>query len=156
MSKSTERFKLQHVREALLRGGGIPSAAAAILTQSYGGCTAQTVRNYLARYPKLRREVDEAIENNLDKAEAQLLSAINNGADWAVKFYLETKGKHRGYTKRQEIAGVPHQPLAVTNARQWLVDELDGMDTRLRPQSGGTDGPARPNGEAPAHPETLH
>lgn len=150
------RFKLQHIAEALRKGAGIPSAAAGLLAPAYGGCTAQTVRNYMARYPQLRQVANEAVEVNLDLAETKLLSAINEGTDWAVKFYLETKGKNRGYTRRQEIAGVPGAPVVVTNARDWIIGELDGMDARIRPEPGGADGEARPGGAPAPHPETVH
>jgi hypothetical protein len=151
-----ERFKLKHMEEALRRGAGITSAAALILQKAYGHCTSQTVRNYMARHPQLRQAVEEAIEDNIDKAEARLLTAIGEGTDWAVKFYLETKGKNRGYTRRQEIAGVPAQPLVVTDARSWLVEQLDEMESRIRPQSGGADSPLIEAGPPEAPPETFH
>ena len=149
-------FKMQHMEQALRQGAGIPSAAALILERAYGHCTAQTVRNYLHRYPKLRQMVEEVIEDNIDKAEAKLITAIHEGSDWAVKFYLETKGKNRGYTKRQEIAGVPSQPLVVTDARQWLVEQLDEMESRIRPEPSREDRPLIEARADEAPPETFH
>jgi hypothetical protein len=152
-----QRFTLKEMEEALRRGAGLPVPAAGILTATLGRhCTPQTVRNYLKRYPSLREAVAQQIENNLDTAEAKLLSAMNNGQDWAIKFYLETQGKHRGYSRRQEIAGVPGQPIQVTDAREWIVAQLDEMESRLRLESGGAGGPAAASGPAEAPQKTLH
>ena len=35
------------------------------------------------------------------------------------------------YSRRTELAGVPGVPLVVTDARQWLADQLDEMEERL-------------------------
>jgi hypothetical protein len=150
-------FQVHQVAEALRRSAGVVSAAAQLLQQATGrGCQPQTVRTYLKRHPELAEEIQEAVEVNLDLAETKLLAAINNGNDWAVKFYLETKGKHRGYTRRQEIAGVASAPLVVTDARQWLTAELDGMDARLRSQSSGANGAAGQKGPPAAAEKTVH
>jgi hypothetical protein len=151
------RYKIEHVAEALRKGAGIPSAAAKILGQAYGrSVTADTIREYMKRHPKLRDEVEAQIEEHLDMAEAKLLTAINAGADWAVKFYLETQGKRRGYSRRQEIAGVPGQPVVVTDARQWLVAQLDQMGERLRLEPSRESGPAASGGESKTPEETVH
>jgi hypothetical protein len=155
------RYKLKHVAEALRKGAGIPSAAAVILAKSYGHCSSKTVRNYLQRYPQLQKEVDDQVETNLDAAEAKLLNAIEKNEDWAIKFYLETKGRNRGYSRRNEIAGVPGQPIVVTDARQWITNQLNEMDERLRiepsrPEPSGADGPVISNGEGQADTETVH
>jgi hypothetical protein len=157
MKGNKERFRLKDVEEALLGSAGIVAAAAEKLKQQYRRpCTSQTVRNYMARHPSLKAAIEEAVEVNLDLAETKLLTALNEGAEWAVKFYLEMKGKHRGYTRRHEIAGVAGAPVVVTDARQWLIDELDGMESRHGPQPGGSNG-APPTGGTPApHQETLH
>jgi hypothetical protein len=152
-----ERFTVKEVEEALLECAGICAAAAERLKLKTGRqCSHSTVRKYLDRHPSLKEAVQQAVEVNLDLAETKLLSALNQGAEWAVKFYLEMKGRQRGYTRRTEIVGVASAPVVVTNARQWLIDELDGMESRHGPQPGGSNGPAAPRGEAPPNPETLH
>jgi hypothetical protein len=154
--RKSPAFKVAHMAEALRKGAGIPSAAAAILAKAYGSCSPETVRNYLKRYPRLQETINAQIEINLDTAEAKLLTAINEGRDWAVKFYLETKGKSRGYSKRTEIAGVPGQPLVMTDARQWIVDQLDEMESRLRSQPSGESGPPAAPGPAETPAQTVH
>jgi hypothetical protein len=137
-----QTFRVEHVAEALRKGAGITSIAAAAL-----GCTAMTVRNYLKRYPELREVVEEAVEDTLDLAESTLIAAIDTGDFNAVRFYLETKGKHRGFTRRTEVTGPGGQPIEVTDARDRLLAELAQMGQRLaathEPRSI-TNGAARP------------
>jgi len=106
-----ERFKLAHVEQALRDSGGIAAMAARKLAKMYGSCTAQTVRNYMNRYPSLKKAIDEVIENNLDLAEGALLRGITQGNMTAVIYYLKTKGKHRGYIERLEQTGANGEPL---------------------------------------------
>jgi hypothetical protein len=151
------RFKVSHVEAALKKASGIPSAAAEILANAYGSCSAQTVRNYMKRHPKLREVVDEQQEVTIDLAETKLLNALAAGNEWAIMFYLEMKGRNRGYSRRQEIAGVPGQPLVVMpDARQWLVTQLDQMESRLRLEPSGAHGAAKPTGADEAAEETVH
>lgn len=52
--------------------------------------------------PELAAALEETRENLVDLAQSQLVAAVREGAAWAVKFTLETWGKSRGFTKRQE------------------------------------------------------
>jgi hypothetical protein len=144
------RYSVARVAEALRKAAGIPSIAAAAL-----GCTAMTVRNYLKRHPELREVAEEATETTLDLAESKLIGAINQGDQNAVRFYLECKGKHRGYTRRTEVTGPGGQPIEVTDARDRLLAELAEMGKRLaatpEPRSLAN-GAARP--EIPERAET--
>jgi hypothetical protein len=158
------RFKVAHVAEALRTSGGVISGAAQILAQAYGDCTPQTVRNYIARHPQLRVAVDEAVEFNLDIAETKLIALMSAKRPDinAVKFYLETKGKQRGYTRRQEITGAGGKPIEVSDARERFIAELAEMADRLTAAIGpladggaGAAGEVRSNGadKAPASAE---
>lgn len=158
--KPRREYKKRHtvavMAEALRRGGGIVAAAVEILKQDGRPASDQKVRRWIKHYPSVAAAVDDARERNLDVAESKLLTAIKESEDWAIKFYLETQGKGRGYTKRSEIAGVPGQPLMVTDAREWLTDQLDQMESRLRQEPGGTDSPPQPGGPPETPAETIH
>jgi hypothetical protein len=117
-----EKLKHEHVAAALRQSAGIVSAAAQVLEAAYGSCTPMTVRNYLSRHPSLKKVLDETIELNLDLAESQLLKAVRTGDDWAVRFFLETKGKHRGYTRKMEHGGEGGGPVII---------RIEGADARL-------------------------
>lgn len=47
-----------------------------------------------------RAQLDHDI---LDTAESKLLSAIEAGEPWAIKFALSTKGRERGYTEKLQL-----------------------------------------------------
>jgi hypothetical protein len=64
----------------------------------------------MADWPGLRDVVAEMRERNLDVGEVMLIDAVNNGAPWAVRFFLLTQGKARGYTERTEHADVTETP----------------------------------------------
>jgi hypothetical protein len=144
------KFKVADVAAALKKSAGVLSGAAQILAQAYGSCDRETVRNYLERYPRLRQVVDETIEHTLDLAEHKLISAIDKDHDWAIRFFLETKGKHRGYTKRQEITGSMTARLEVTvDVRERFIAQLVEIGARLGPLpvgDPGASGERRPNG----------
>jgi len=58
----------------------------------------------------------ECVETNSDIAESRLVSAIEDGEGWAIKFYLQCKGTERGYHFPNAVAVVedaPKQPRSV-------------------------------------------
>ena len=77
------------------------------------GCVHQTVYNYIQRHSSVRAawEAENGIAG--DTAELKLYQAILAGEHWAIAFYLRTKGKDRGYTERQEVAGVQERPIPI-------------------------------------------
>jgi len=120
-----EKLKIAHVEQALRASKGIVILAAAKLAKAYGSCSAQTVRNYIARHPSIKQALDEVTEENLDLAEGALLKGITDGNMTAVIYYLKTKGKHRGYVERFEQTGADGKPLpsaAVSQVVLYLPD----------------------------------
>jgi hypothetical protein len=159
-----QRFSIAQVADALQKGAGVPSLAAQILAKTNpAGCSAQTVRNYVARHPYLQAVTNETVETTLDLCEAKLVGAINDSEPWAVRLYLMTKGKNRGYTLRHEVGGHDGKPIEVTDARDKLLAELAEMGERLAaagaaelgPLTGRANGAARANGAGEADPETI-
>lgn len=100
------RYTMKHVCDAITRAHGITSLAAQEL-----GCSPNTVRGYISRYPTVAASKHQATEGMLDIAEAKLFQAIANGEAWGVIFYLKCKGKQRGYIERQEITGADGSPV---------------------------------------------
>ena len=94
------RFTVRRVAGALRRTAGIKTAAAELL-----GCDRSTITRYINRYPKLQALEMEIADRTVDLAEDKLLKAIEQGNMTAIIFYLKTKGKHRGYTQKQEPGG---------------------------------------------------
>jgi hypothetical protein len=106
-------LNVEHVEDALRRCLGNPTGAANILEQTYGSCAPRTVRNYILRYPRLKKIADELLQERLDKAELRLDEAVDRGEGWGVCFLLKTRGKDRGYTQQFEA---PPNPILVAHA----------------------------------------
>ena len=53
--------------------------------------------------PRLAKALQETRESVVDLAQSQLITALRDGAAWAVKFTLEIWGKSRGFSKQLEV-----------------------------------------------------
>lgn len=104
------RYKKAQVVEAVKRSRGIISVAARAL-----GCARITVYEYMNRYPEVKAALEEAREVSLDHVENRLMDLCDDTEHKdhfpAVRYFLRTQGKHRGYTERQEITGADGAPL---------------------------------------------
>lgn len=74
-------------------------------------CDWHTARDYVEKWESTRQAFAGELEMVLDMAELKLISKVKRGTAWALKFYLATKGKGRGYTKRQELTGADGEPI---------------------------------------------
>ena len=117
----TEKFKLEHVKDALRASGGIVIGAANKLEQAYGSCAPATVRNYIRRHSSLQRFRDEIVEDTLDLAETALIKGIAADNMTAVIFYLKTKGRERGYVERVGYVDKDNQPANPADAQHQYV-----------------------------------
>lgn len=99
-------YTVDQVVEALRSAAGIKSAAAKKL-----GCAPSTLTGYFERHPELHAALTQIDEELLDLAEGKLVGHIQSGSLDAIKFFLSTKGKGRGYTKRVESTGKDGAPL---------------------------------------------
>jgi len=66
------------------------------------GVNRQTLYRYLKSNPTLESEMQEHLEYITDIAEFNLIENIKKGNPWAVRYWLSTRGKNRGYTTKQE------------------------------------------------------
>lgn len=85
-------LKESDIADALRAGRGFLSEAARRL-----GVTRQAIAHRVRNSASLSAVEAECVETNLDTAESRLVAAIDEGAGWAIKFYLQCKGKERGY-----------------------------------------------------------
>lgn len=95
-----ERFTKQQILLSMWNTGGIVYDMAKELKTN-----TKVIYDYLIRHPELAIEkklIEEAI---LDMAESKLIKKIKEGDLSAIKFYLYTKGKHRGYTSKLIVEG---------------------------------------------------
>jgi len=99
MSKES-KLSVEKIAEALTATKG-----AAVLAARRLGVTHSTVYNWINKSPTLKALKDSFDEELLDIAELKVREKILDGDSDLLKFYLRTKGKHRGYTERQEVTG---------------------------------------------------
>jgi hypothetical protein len=79
---------------------------------------------WLKKDKKFVSKVEEAQNWLHDLAEEQLNKEILKSNFKAIKFYLETKGKSRGYVKKQEIE---HKGQMITATRKMTKQEIDEL-----------------------------
>lgn len=79
--------------------GGIISAIARKI-----GCDWITAKRYIQKHATVLRAWRAEKETVLDVAETKLIKDVKDGETWAVKFYLKTQGKDRGYVEKQVVA----------------------------------------------------
>jgi hypothetical protein len=108
-----EKFTPAQIIAALELSAGVYMGAAQKL-----GCARTTIANYVERYADVRLAHERILEERLDLAETVLVKTMANHAQPnlqldAVKFYLKTKGRQRGYVERGEVAGATGEPIAV-------------------------------------------
>lgn len=96
-----EKFTIAQVKKAIEGTGGLRSHIAERLECSY-----DTVLNYIARHPELQKAIKEEEEKVLDMAEGALYGLIQGGDTAAIFYYLNNKGKGRGYGYNPKLAAL--------------------------------------------------
>lgn len=77
------------------------------------GCSRVTLWKWLKKNPKIREMIDQENEGFIDFTEHQLIKRIKDGDTTAIIYALKTKGKHRGWAERLELAGAKDQPIEI-------------------------------------------
>jgi hypothetical protein len=152
------RFTPEQVAEALRRTHGIQTRAARAL-----GCSAATIRRYIHRFPQVRETYEQVKGLFLDRAELQLMAAVDRGVWKAVEYTLLTLGKDRGY-----VIGGRARPLVDDDdqAADEFFDTLlkaygpdgddgddDDWDAALEEPADDQDGARAGGGETPGGEE---
>lgn len=89
---------IETVKTALGMAKGIISVAAANL-----GISRQALHKRINNNKTLKEALYQAKETNKDFAEGKLLNAINADNLGAIKYYLSTQAKDRGYQTRDNL-----------------------------------------------------
>ncbi len=104
--KAHHHYTDAQIEKAIRKAGGMVSVAARAL-----GCDTKTIYNRMDAVPAIKRAVDDARDDMLDRAESKLLDQIEDGNITAIICALKTVGKARGYVERQEVTGADGAPL---------------------------------------------
>lgn len=102
------QIKQDAVLEAIRGSNGIVSRVAERLGRDWN-----TARKYIDRWEATKALFEAEAQRVTDVAESRLIKAIDDGEQWAVKFWLTTKGKGRGFTERTEITGAGGGPAEI-------------------------------------------
>ena len=62
-----------------------------------------TIYTLLEKFPHLKKELEDEVSRITDLVEKNLKLLALKSDMKAIKFYLETKGRDRGYVRKQEI-----------------------------------------------------
>ncbi|MEQ8448237.1 MAG: hypothetical protein RIB97_00985 [Nitratireductor sp.] len=122
------KLSIARVKTALEQAGGIRTIAASLLN-----CHRSTLHTYLTRHPTLLVFADEIEETIKDIAEAEVIKAIRAGDMQTARWYLELKGKDRGYVRRIENVGKDGGALQVAPASDWkdLMADLNSDERAM-------------------------
>jgi hypothetical protein len=109
VTEERNKFTAQQFIDAIPKSAGIISAIAARV-----GCDWHTCKKYITSYPTIAQAYADECERVTDLAETELIKLIQGGDLSAVKYYLSTKGKGRGYVERQEVTGKDGEKIKIT------------------------------------------
>jgi len=94
----TNGYTAQQFIDAIPGTGGIVATIARRV-----GCVWHTAKKYIEAYPTVQQVYQDECEAVLDLAESVVIEAIHDRDMQMVRYYLSTKGKHRGYTEKQQF-----------------------------------------------------
>jgi hypothetical protein len=108
--RGQRKFSVREIKEALQQNYGNCYMAANALNEAErqrGGTRTidrRTVAYHVRTRPELNAVADEGREEICDIAEQTIFKAIRDGNTALAVRYLETQGKRRGYSRRDEVA----------------------------------------------------
>ena len=104
----TKKPSDETVLRAIKGCGGIIKTVATKLDCSWATC-----KKWIDSSPECSIALTEEREGMLDLAEHALLTNVKNQDQRAIEFFLQTQGKARGFTPRQEITGANGKDLKI-------------------------------------------
>lgn len=84
---------------------------------------------WLNENEKYCEAVDMVTERNIDFVEGKLMKGIQEGSERLITYYLDNKGKSRGYGKSLTVSGDPANPVTV---QQTTPEQVEAARQKLR------------------------
>lgn len=109
--EQAEYFTVAQVRKALIEGRGVMAEAGRILKRRGKPMSRRYVAEYVSRHPELQELLEEVNETHLDVVESRLFQQIEAGDPSQIRFFLSTRGRHRGYVRATEVSGPNGGPV---------------------------------------------
>lgn len=69
------------------------------------GISLATLQKRISKYHRIAEAYTEQMERNLDDIQKNLMDAADERYPWAIKFYLQTQGRKRGFAEHVEHGG---------------------------------------------------
>jgi hypothetical protein len=128
--RSYKRLTQVEIEKALRECRGMVYVAAERI-----GCSPNNIKARIEKSPALQEVLAQSKGYLVDTAELKLAQAVQAGDLGAIKFYLQTQARDRGYVSRTEVTGLDGGPIQseVTNAddaRSRLAGRLDELAAR--------------------------
>lgn len=109
------KYSVKNIIAAISDTGGIKTEICKRI-----GCDRRTLNLYIAKFPKVKEAYEEEEEKVLDMAEGALFSLIQNGDTSAIFYFLNNRGKRRGYAPPQK-AGVDTADGQISKERTGVL-----------------------------------
>ena len=121
---SRRLFSTAQIEQALRKSAGVQARAAELLEEATGiKCSRKVINDAVKHHPELQQAIKENEEASLDLAETRLLQAIDAGDIHATRFYLETRGRNRDYTRKvYQLLSVDPRRLTDAELDRALAD----------------------------------
>lgn len=69
------------------------------------GISLNCIQSRISKYYRIAEAYTEQMERNLDDIQKNLMDAADERYPWAIKFYLQTQGRKRGFAEHVEHGG---------------------------------------------------
>jgi hypothetical protein len=99
------------------------------------GCSPNNIKARIEKSPALQEVLAQSKGYLVDTAELKLAQAVQAGDLGAIKFYLQTQAKDRGYVERREISGPDGDAIQVSV--QALVADIHTAAERVLAERSG-------------------
>ena len=102
------------------------------------GMSAPRMSQLVAAHPRLKVEIENAVEFMIDFAENKLFEFIRAGNLTATIFYLKTRGQRRGYVEQPQQAGGNYKiNIVYADTRHNSPKEIEGQVVEMVQLSDG-------------------
>ena len=120
-------FNEAMVMDAIMGSGGIMSTIAKRLD-----CDWSTARAYCFRWENTERAYKTEYERTLDMSESVILKAISENDIDTAKWYLNRKGRVRGYGDKLELDGNIGHDITVMSYEERMARKKEVAEKRKR------------------------
>ena len=124
---SHKHYTNEQIAEIYLKNKCNKSVVAKVL-----GMTRQNLHHKIRHNEELREMLIGVEESLVDNAEEKLMYLINEEIHFpAIKYYLDSKGKSRGYGTSLEITGNSSRPIQLINSAMTLEQASEAYQDML-------------------------